>query len=120
MNYPEEQPRENYGQPARFAQSLTSMSPNSGSSTNEGVQGNISSLPSGEELSAKYGASSDNIKMKVLDILEIKYVKPPKNMWDPRTWFSGGKSRKRSGVRKGRKTKFNVAKRSNRVLHNKR
>lgn len=117
-SYPEEQPQ---GQSAGFTQSISSMLPNNSSFTNGGVQDNIPSLPSGQEVSAKYNASPDNIKMKVLDILEIKYVKPPKNMWNPRNWFfSGGKSRRRSGVRKGRKTKFNVAKRSNRVLHNKR
>lgn len=32
----------------------------------------------------------------------------------------GGKSRRKSRIRKGRKTKFNVAKRSHRVLHHKR
>lgn len=107
MSYSEEPSRNgNYEQPAQSFSSMTGS-----------LQG-----PSLDSLDKRVTALEEKVGIsKPVIGPDGKPVEPKKGYFG---WgilgMGGGKSRRRSGVRKGRKTKFNVAKRSNRVLHNKR
>jgi hypothetical protein len=108
--YPQEQRQEPQGQ-------MMSMFGSNSQVTLESLDQRVKML---EE---KVGTSKSGFSLWPLSKAPEPVLGPDGKPVEPKKWGFlgfGGKSRRISGVRKGRKTKLNVAKRSNRVLNNKR